>query len=76
MKQQHRWHTDDETEKLEVFGVKEKDGITLTGVKRAVTQKCTAYIVFIEVRLLPRERRRMKRKRQIKQPRKERGIIM
>ena len=42
MKQQHRWHEDDETEKLEMFGVKEKDGITLIGVKRAVTQKCTA----------------------------------
>ena len=42
MKQQHRWHEDDETEKLKMFGVKEMDVITLTGVKRAVAQKCTA----------------------------------
>ena len=42
MKQQHQWNTDDETEKLKIFGVKKMDVITLTGVKRAVAQKCTA----------------------------------
>ena len=50
-----------------------RKNVTFAGKDTAVTEKCMAYRVFMAVRAEPRDNRRIKRKRQVKDPSHDKG---